>query len=85
MVGVLSGHCRLPRHLHLLSIEGIPIYQNYLATEEIVYHFLGRSDRWGVAREKKKDLLDSLQMNSNVSAGSGSVPLLRTMVHSGVE
>lgn len=41
VIGVLTDHCRLRSHLHLLFIKASPICRNCLAAEESIYHFLG--------------------------------------------
>ena len=52
MVGVLTGHCRLNRHLHLLGIENSPLCPNCGRGEETPFHLIGVCDRWGRTRRK---------------------------------
>ena len=52
LVGILTGHCPLNRHLHLLGLRESPLCPSCGTGEETAYHLIGTCDRWGRLRRR---------------------------------
>ncbi|KAJ8919463.1 hypothetical protein NQ315_016563 [Exocentrus adspersus] len=52
MVGILTGHCRLRRHLHLMGIEESPLCPECGEGEDTPIHLLGHCIAFGRLRHK---------------------------------
>jgi ribonuclease HI len=50
LVGILTGHCRLKRHLALLGIENSPLCPGCGEEDETSFHFLARCEALGRLR-----------------------------------
>ena len=52
LVGILTGHCKLRRHLSLIGVEENPTCQSCGEDEETSYHFLGECVALGRLRQQ---------------------------------
>ncbi|KAH1021849.1 hypothetical protein HUJ04_011334 [Dendroctonus ponderosae] len=52
LVGVMTAHCGLNRHLHLLGISDSPACPLCRTAEETLYHFLGVCHHWWAMRRR---------------------------------
>lgn len=52
VVGILTGHARLNRHLHLIGVIDDPLCQQCTQESETSLHFIGSCDRYMVLRQE---------------------------------
>ncbi|KAJ8912877.1 hypothetical protein NQ315_014488 [Exocentrus adspersus] len=66
MVGILTGHCRLRRHLHLMGIEESPLCPECGEGEDTPIHLLGHCIAFGRLRHKVFAKTEGVSRNSGL-------------------